>query len=153
VRAKVAEERRADRAERDPSVPAPAAPPAGSPPPAAARESVPSARPNAMAKSAPPQRAETMQRAAGLTSPAVRARLAAADPDAALVALAEAVSRAGGTELARRSEAGASIVDAIIPGGAYAAFLRELHRLGEVTIDQQPNEPPPTVSVTIRITR
>jgi hypothetical protein len=114
---------------------------------------VPSARPNAMAKSAPPQRAETMQRAAGLTSPAVRARLAAADPDAALVALAEAVSRAGGTELARRSEAGASIVDAIIPGGAYAAFLRELHRLGEVTIDQQPNEPPPTVSVTIRITR
>ena len=149
LRAKVAEQRRTDSAERDTSATTPAAPP----PPPAAREPLPSARPDAMAKSAQPQRAETMQRAAGLASPAVRARLVAVDPGAALVALTEAVSRAGGTEVARRSEADSSVVDAIIPGAGFPAFLRDLHRLGDVTIEQQPTEPPSAVGVTIRITR
>jgi hypothetical protein len=152
-RAKVAEEQRAARAEQDSSATAPAAPPASPTPPPAAREPLPSARPDAGATSAPPQRAETTQRAAGLTAAVVRARLVADDPSAALVALAEAVSRAGGTEVARRAEADGSVVDATIPRESYAAFLRELHRLGAVTIEQPPTEPSPTVSVTIRITR
>jgi hypothetical protein len=149
VRAKVDDERRADRAERE----SPATPPAAPAPPPAAREPLFSTRPDAGARSAPPQRAETAQRAAGLAAPAVRARLAAPDPATALGAVAEAVSRAGGTEVARRAEADGTVVDAIIPGGGYAAFLRDLQRLGGLTTEQQPDEPSASVRVTIRITR
>ena len=65
--------------------------------------------------------------------------------------LAELLSRLGGTETARRSEADAVVVDVIVPRTAYAAFANGLAQIGAWSPDIEPSELPAHVPVTLRI--
>ena len=68
------------------------------------------------------------------------------------MSLANIVQRLGGSELARRTEAGTSYVDLAIPRSAYDGFTREVSQLGDFTSEQQTADLPASVSVTVRVT-
>jgi hypothetical protein len=90
--------------------------------------------------------------AGALAAPIVAARLVATDRVAALASLSRALERLGGRELARRTEGDADVVDVAVPRDAYESFTRELGTLGVVTIERRPDDLPPSVTITIRIT-
>ena len=128
------------------------------------RDTADSARRESAAKSAaaPPPAATPPMAAAAPTAPlAARARpstpdvsawLTVADRTTALTALAEAVTRFGGRENARRADGRGEIVDVVIPRDAYEAFIREVSRLGGFAAERQSAELPPSVSISLRIT-
>ena len=160
-RLKRADETLADRAAREPP-----------PPPASApaehgrrdealqarsgREEPPREAPG-QAKAAPPPASPSAarpaaQRTAAVVPPAVSARVVARDREGTLTAIRALIGRAGATELARRLEERADVVDVTVARDAYASFVRELGQLGTVTIERQPAELPATVTMSIRIT-
>ena len=80
-------------------------------------------------------------------------RLTVKDRPAADRELAELVSRVGGAETARRTEAGGDTVDLVIPRAAYPAFVEGLARIGSWRAEAKPAELPDRVPITLRITR
>ena len=92
--------------------------------------------------------------AGALAAPMVAARLVATDRAAALASLSRALERLGGREIARRTEGDGDVVvvDVAVPRDAYESFTRELGTLGVVTIERRPDDLPPSVTITIRIT-
>ena len=119
----MAREKEQERAER--SAPAPI--PAARPPAPSAMRIVPSAH--------------------------VVGRLTVKDRQAADRELAELVSRVGGAETARRTEAGGDTVDLVIPRAAYPAFAQGLARIGSWLPETEPAELPDRVPITLRITQ
>jgi anti-sigma factor RsiW len=85
-------------------------------------------------------------------APIVAAHLVATDRAAALASLSRALDRLGGREIARRTEGDGDVVDVAVPRDAYESFTRELGTLGVVTIERRPDDLPPSVTITIRIT-
>jgi hypothetical protein len=85
-------------------------------------------------------------------APIVAARLVTTDRMAALASLSRALERFGGREIARRAEGNGDVVDVAVPRDAYESFTRELGTLGVVTIERRPDDLPPSVTITIRIT-
>ena len=129
------------------------------------RDTADSARRESAAKSAAaPARAAAPPVAAAAPTPAplaararpsapdVSAWLTVADQAVALNALAEAVTRFGGRENARRADGRGEIVDVVIPRDSYEAFIREVSRLGGFASERQSPELPPSVSISLRIT-
>ena len=167
ARAKQSDERVADRVARSdaaptpPSVSAPEPTPAPrsalAPQPAAPapstiaqeprRNAIESVRRESAAKSAAAPLA-----AAARPTPDVTARLTVANRADAVASLGDIVRRFGGSELARRTEAGASYVDLAIPRSAYDGFTRVVGQLGNFTSEQQTADLPASVSVTVRVT-
>ena len=165
ARAKQADESLVDRGARSdaaptpPSVSAPEptpAPPAATAPPPAARSAlaqepqhnaIQSTRRESAAKSTAAPLA-----AGARPTPDVTARLTVANRADAVTSLGDIVRRFGGSELARRTEAGAYYVDLAIPRSAYDGFTREVSQLGTFTSERQSAELPASVSVTIRVT-
>lgn len=136
---KVAQELRRDTADsprRESAAKSAAAPARAAPPPVAAAAPIPA-----------PLAAGTRP-----SAPDVSAWLTVADRTAALSALAEAVTRFGGRENARRADGRGEIVDVVIPRDAYEAFIREVSRLGGFASERQSAELPPSVSISLRIT-
>ena len=84
-------------------------------------------------------------------TPDVTARLTVANRADAVTSLASIVQRLGGSELARRTEAGASYLDLAIPRSAYDGFTREASQLGSFTSEQRTADLPASVSVTVRV--
>lgn len=84
--------------------------------------------------------------------PDVIARLAADDRDLAERTLAGILTRFGGTELSRRVEAGATVIEVTVPREGYTEIARELDRLGRFTIDRAPATLPAQVVLTLRLT-
>ena len=80
-------------------------------------------------------------------------RLTVKDRPAADRELAELVSRVGGAEIGRRTEAGADTVDLVIPRAAYPAFAQGLARIGSWQMETEPAELPDRVPITLRIAR
>ena len=158
----------ADRAARPDVPPAsePAAPQPAAPPPAnvaqeAERGTGESARRETAAKStAAPATAAAPPTAAARPAPLaararsnadVTAKLTARDRGAALTALASLATRLGGSELARREEPGADVVELAIPRNAYDTFTREASQLGNFTIEHHPADPQSSIHVSIRV--
>ena len=81
----------------------------------------------------------------------VTAKLTARDRGAALTALASLATRLGGSELARREEPGADVVELAIPRHAYDTFTREASQLGNFTIEYHPADPQSSIHVSIRV--
>ena len=152
------------REDKSGAAPPPAeAPPAGTPPPVAA------APPRAVMKSAPapasppaaagdarlharPQlRQETSAHAALAPTADVSARLAVSDRETALGALAELLGRAGGREIARRSDGDGDAVDLLVPRDRYPDFLRSLAQVGRLSLEREPAAMPGLVRVILRI--
>ncbi len=79
-------------------------------------------------------------------------RLAVKDRGAAEHALTELLTRAGATIAARREEAGATVVEVIVPKSAYAEFSQGLARIGSWQPQGQPSELPTQIRVTLRLT-
>ncbi|MGH7266914.1 MAG: hypothetical protein ACREMB_19000, partial [Candidatus Rokuibacteriota bacterium] len=68
-------------------------------------------------------------------------------------ALAEALARVGATEVGRRRDGDALVVEVVVPGGAYGELAASLGRLGRWEVDRAPADPlPATVRATVRIT-
>jgi hypothetical protein len=82
----------------------------------------------------------------------IAGRLAVADREAALRALADLVAKAGGRELARRAEPDGLVIELAVPRASWAEFARELGRLGHFTPEDQPSELPADVRLVLRIT-
>ena len=80
-------------------------------------------------------------------------RLTVKDRPAADRELAELVSRVGGAETGRRTEAGGDTVDLVIPRAAYPAFAQGLARIGSWQMETEPAELPDRVPITLRIAR
>jgi hypothetical protein len=78
-------------------------------------------------------------------------RLTVKDRHAAARELTELVGRVGGAVTARRAEAGAAVVEVVVPGATYAAFAEGLGRIGAWTPDAEPSPLPARVPVTLRI--
>ena len=87
-----------------------------------------------------------------LPSADVAGRLAVTDRDAALRALVELLARTQGTEIARRPEAGATVVDVVVPATSYAEFSQGLARIGAWLPEGEPSQLPFRVRVTLRLT-
>lgn len=102
-------------------------------------------------RTAPP--ASRPERLAPAAAADIAGELAArTDLDQALVDLAAAITGAGGREVARRAEAGAVIVDLVVPRQAYPALARELERLGRWAPGPEPPALPDRLHVRVRVT-
>jgi hypothetical protein len=80
-------------------------------------------------------------------------QLTVKDRPAADRELAELVSRLGGAETARRTEARGDTVDLVIQRAAYPAFIQGLARIGSWRVETEPAELPDRVPITLRIAR
>jgi hypothetical protein len=87
-----------------------------------------------------------------LPSADVAGRLSVTDRDAALRALVELLARTQGTEIARRPEPGATVVDVVVPATSYAEFSQGLARIGAWLPEGEPSPLPFRVRVTLRLT-
>jgi hypothetical protein len=106
----------------------------------------------AKSAAAPPQSPAAPLRARAFAAqPDVSARLTARDPSAALTALGEILRRHAGTEISRRPDAGAQIVELLLPRSALDAFVRELSQLGDFTSETRGRELPDSVRVSVRV--
>jgi hypothetical protein len=86
-----------------------------------------------------------------LPSADVAGRLAVKDRDAAERALVELLARSGGVVMARREEAGATVVEVAVPKSAYLEFSQGLARIGAWQPEGGPSDLPPNVRVTLRL--
>jgi hypothetical protein len=144
-----------------PATPAPAAGPA---PPAAAQ--APAAPPAAApAEKQAAARSETGgQReaprpfgragAAGVAVavPDLSGRLAVDDRSAAEAALRDLLARVGATEVARRRDGAALVIEVMLPGAAYGELAAGLARIGRWQPDRVPPELTGQIRVTLRLT-
>jgi hypothetical protein len=81
-------------------------------------------------------------------------RLVVRDRDAAVLAVAELLSRLGGHEIGRRRDADDTVVDLQLPAARYDEFVRGLDALGSWTPAGRPNvlsQDPPQFRMTIRL--
>jgi hypothetical protein len=124
------------------------------PPGAAARETVPPREPAAPPSAAPPRPAQAAKSApppaaAALhAAPVVSGHLTVASRAAAVRALAALAARHGGRASA---DAAGTTVEAVVPRGAWAGFVRELGTLGRLALDREPAELPETVGLALRL--
>ena len=86
-----------------------------------------------------------------LPSADVAGRLAVKDRDAAERALGELLARSGGVVMARREEAGATVVEVAVPKAAYLEFSQGLARIGAWHPEGEASDLPPNVRVTLRL--
>jgi hypothetical protein len=86
-----------------------------------------------------------------LPSADVAGRLAVKDRDAAERALGELLARSGGVVMARREEAGATVVEVAVPKTAYLEFSQGLARIGAWHPEGEASDLPPNVRVTLRL--
>ena len=86
-----------------------------------------------------------------LPSADVVGRLAVKDRDAAERALGELLARSGGVVMARREEAGATVVEVAVPKAAYLEFSQGLARIGAWHPEGEASDLPPNVRVTLRL--
>jgi hypothetical protein len=161
TRAQSEDAARAKEAERLPA-PSPAAPaPPAEKPGAEAEQKAPPPSPAAppVAEPAPSlDRSESgparEQGIAARSHPASQAvgRLIVEDPESAIRALAALVARVGGTEVGRQ-EAGAGVVEILVPREAYGELTRGLAEIGRWSPDREPASLPEQVRLTVRVTR
>jgi len=165
AQAKQSDERVADRVARSDAAPTP--PSVSAPEPTPAPRSALAPQPAAPAPSTIAQeprrnaiesvrRESAAKSAAALAAgarptPDVTARLTVTNRADAVTSLETIVRRFGGSELARRTEAGAYYVDLAIPRSAYDGFTRVVSQLGNFTSEQQTADLPASVSVTVRV--
>jgi hypothetical protein len=129
------------------SAPAPAAPPA---------ESRAKSRDAAEGQSgtfAPAPPAMSAKRQSAVSS--VLGRLNVKNRPAAEQGLADLLTRLGGSETGRRQEAGATVVEVLVPEARYADFVSGLTTLGAFTPEGRPTAlptEPPQIRLSIRIT-
>jgi len=126
--------------------PAPAGPPAESP--AKSRDAA-DGQSGALAP-APP--AMSAKRQSAVSS--VLGRLNVKNRPAAEQGLADLLARLGGSETGRRQEAGATVVEVLVPEARYADFVRGLTTLGTFTPEGQPAAlptEPPQIRLSIHI--
>ena len=83
--------------------------------------------------------------------PDVTARLIVSDRTAALSSLTTIVTRLGGTEVARRAERGAHVIDITLPLESYGAFTRQASQLGNFTAEHEA-ELPQTITMSVHVT-
>ena len=122
--------------------------------PSAWRASKNSSGPSApLPRGSPPLARQRRQRCVSCHPHHVVGRLTVKDRPSADRELAELVSRVGGAETARRTEAGGDTVDLVIPRAAYPAFAQGLARIGSWQRETEPPELPDRVPITLRITQ
>jgi hypothetical protein len=80
-------------------------------------------------------------------------RLTVRNRQAANRELEELLSRVGGSETARRSEADSDTLGLVVPRTAYPAFTQGLARIGAWVPETTPAELPDSVPITLRITQ
>jgi hypothetical protein len=89
-----------------------------------------------------------------LVSVDVTGRLVVGDRSRASAAVAEAVSRLGGTRLARRADPvvpGGEVIELLLPREAFPAFTAELARLGRWAAEHHVAELPDPVRVVLHV--
>jgi putative zinc finger protein len=132
------------RRDADAERPAPPAPPAESTASGAPRQ------PDVAAKTAPPALVAPRAMNAAPAGGVLAGTLAVADRAGAGRELSELLRRLGGTEVVEHSAGGALVVEAALPEGAYAEFVRGLGRIGTWTPTQEPVGAPVRVRVTLK---
>jgi hypothetical protein len=98
----------------------------------------------------PPQMAAKRQ----LAMPGAFGRLNVKDRPSAEKSLLDLLTRLGGSEIGRRQELGATVVEVLVPEARYADFVRGLSTLGAWTAEGQPTAQPtdpPQLRFSIRI--
>jgi len=83
--------------------------------------------------------------------PSVTSALTVKDRQEAERALGDLIARTGAQEIGRRQDAGATVVDVVVPQAAYAGFTKDLAGLGSLRIDGPPAETAQPVRLSIRI--
>jgi len=83
--------------------------------------------------------------------PSVTGALTVKDRQEAERALDDLIARTGAQEIGRRQDAGATVVDVVLPQAAYAGFTKDLAGLGSLRIDGLPAETAQLVRLSIRI--
>ena len=84
-------------------------------------------------------------------APSVTGALTVKDRQEAERALGDLIARTGAQEIGRRQDAGATVVDVVVPQAAYAGFTKDLAGLGSLRIDGPPAETAQLVRLSIRI--
>ncbi len=154
-------ERDADRFQkaRAPSIQAAPAPPAAAPgavvPAAPPAESGAKSRDSAEGQSralAPARPEVSAKRQSAMSG--VFGRLNVKDRPSAEKSLTDLLTRLGGSEIGRRQELGATVVEVLVPEARYTEFVRSLTALGAWTAEGQPTAlptDPPQLRFSIRI--
>ena len=112
------------------------------------------AAPESRAKAAPaspPAPAAARTPASAPTPVDVAGRLAVRDRAAAETALTDLVARLGGTVVARRAEADATVVEVRVPRAGYAELLQGVARIGLWTPERESLELPDQVRLSFRL--
>ena len=154
-------ERDADRFRKAgaPSIQAAPAPPAAAPgagvPAAPPAESGAKSRDSAegQSRALAPARPEVSARRQSVMS-GVFGRLNVKDRPSAEKSLTDLLTRLGGSEIGRRQELGATVVEVLVPEARYTEFVRSLTALGAWTAEGQPTAlptDPPQLRFSIRI--